>query len=44
MESDPIDTEILENVLDDLNEICRSLEGRRIESSAQMKLALHSLR
>jgi hypothetical protein len=36
--------EMLENVLDDLTEICRSLEGRRVESSAQMKLALHSLR
>lgn len=34
-------SEILENVLDDLSEICRSLEGRRIESSSQMKLALH---
>lgn len=37
-------SEILENVMDDLSEICRFLEGRRIESSAQMKLALHKLR
>lgn len=37
-------SEILENVLDDLREICRSLEERRIESSAQMKLVLHHLR
>jgi hypothetical protein len=36
-------SEILENVMDDLSEICRFLEGRRIESSAQMKLALHTL-
>lgn len=37
-------SEILENVLDDLSNLCRFLESRRIESSAQMKLALHSLR
>jgi len=36
-------SEILENVLDDLSEICRFLESKRIESSAQMKLALHTL-
>jgi hypothetical protein len=37
-------SEILENVMDDLSELCRFLEGKRIESSAQMKLALHNLR
>lgn len=37
-------SEILENVMDDLSETCRFLEGKRIESSAQMKLALHDLR
>lgn len=37
-------SEILENVMDDLAELCRFLEGKRIESSTQMKLVLHKLR
>jgi hypothetical protein len=37
-------SEVLENVLDDLSDICRCLEGRRLDASAQMKLALHTLR
>jgi hypothetical protein len=37
-------SEILESVLDDLSEICRFLESKRVESSAQMKLALHTLK
>jgi len=37
-------SELIENVLDDLNEICCSVERRRIEASTQMKLALHYLR
>jgi hypothetical protein len=36
-------SEVLENVLDDLSDICRCLEGRRLDASAQMKLALHTL-
>lgn len=37
-------SETLEGVLDGLNEYCRFLEGRRIESSTQMKLAFHRFR
>lgn len=37
-------SEAVETVLDDLGQFCGSLEGEHIQTSRQMKLALHGLR